>query len=195
MLAAVILSGGASRRMGSPKALLPYHGRPFLDHLLNVTTQPRIGARRVVLGAHAEQIAGAFPLTADEVVINREWERGQLSSLQVALRSLPAGTDGILLCLVDHPLISTRLVCDLIDRFYSAKKPIVLPSYQGHRGHPVIFSSSLYEELLRAPLETGARAVVWDHPDEVEEFLTDEEGCVLNINDPDSLQKALLYAN
>ena len=195
MLAAIILSGGASRRMGSPKALLPYHGRPFLDHLLKVTTQPRIGARRVVLGAHAEQIAGAFPLTADEVVINREWERGQLSSLQVALRSLPAGTDGILLCLVDHPLISTRLVCDLIDRFYSAKKPIVLPSYQGHRGHPVIFSSSLYEELLRAPLETGARAVVWAHADQVAEFLTDEEGCVLNINDPDSLQKALLYAN
>jgi CTP:molybdopterin cytidylyltransferase MocA len=181
--------------MGSPKALLPYHGRPFLDHLLNVTTQPRIGARRVVLGAHAEQIAGAITLTADEVVINKEWDRGQLSSLQAALRSLPAGTDGILLCLVDHPLISARLVCDLIDRFYSVKKAIVVPSYQGHRGHPVIFSSSLYEELLRAPLETGARAVVWAHADEVEELLTNEEGCVLNINDPDALQKALHHAN
>jgi len=195
MLAAVILSGGASRRMGSPKALLSYHGRPFLDHLMKVTIQPQIGARRVVLGAHAEQVARAMHLPADEVVINEEWERGQLSSLQAALRSLPAGTEGILLCLVDHPLISAGLVCDLIDRFYSVNKPIVLPSYQGRRGHPVIFSSSLYEELRRAPLETGARAVVWSHADEVEELLTNEEGCVLNINDPDALQKALHHAN
>ena len=195
MLAAVILSGGASRRMGSPKALLSSHGRPFLEHLMNVTIQPRIGARRVVLGAHAEQIARTIHLPSDEVVINEEWERGQLSSLQAALRTLPAGTEGILLCLVDHPLISARLVCDLIDRFYSVKKPIVLPSYQGRRGHPVIFSSSLYDELLHAPLETGARAVVWSHADEVEEFLTNEEGCVLNINDPDAFRKALHHAN
>jgi len=54
MLAAVILSGGASSRMGSPKALLPYQGRPFLEHLLEVTAHREIGARRVVLGADAE---------------------------------------------------------------------------------------------------------------------------------------------
>ena len=98
MLAAVILSGGASSRMGSPKALLPYQGRPFLEHLLEVTTQAKIGVRRVVLGAHAEPIAKQVPLTADEIVINADWEKGQLSSIHAALRSLPSGTDGILLC-------------------------------------------------------------------------------------------------
>src|SRR5438046_4437355 len=96
MLAAVILSGGASSRMGSPKALLPYQGRPFLEHLLEVTLRPEIGVRRVVLGAHAEPIAKVVDLKADEIVINHEWERGQLSSIQAALRSLPPGTDGIL---------------------------------------------------------------------------------------------------
>ncbi len=107
MLAAVILSGGASQRMGSPKALLPYQGRPFLEHLLDVTRHPKISARRVVLGVHAEPIAKAIHLPADEVVINADWEKGQLSSIQAALKSLPAGLDGMLLCLVDHPLIST----------------------------------------------------------------------------------------
>jgi molybdenum cofactor cytidylyltransferase len=189
MLAAVILSGGASRRMGSPKALLPYQGRPFLEHLLDVTVHPKIGLRRVVLGAHAGPIASAVPLQPNDVVINEEWEKGQLSSLQAALRSLPDGTDGILLCLIDHPLVSGALVNDLIESFYATNKPIVLPVYEGRRGHPVIFASALYDELLHAPQETGARAVVWAHRGEVEEVQTNEEGCVMNLNDPDAMEK------
>jgi CTP:molybdopterin cytidylyltransferase MocA len=85
MLAAVILSGGASQRMGSPKALLPFQGRPFLEHLLEVTRHPKITARRVVLGVHAEPIAKAIHLSADEVVINADWEKG--SSLPFKRRS------------------------------------------------------------------------------------------------------------
>ena len=191
MLAAVILSGGASSRMGSPKALLPYQGRPFLEHLLEVTVQPEIGVRRIVLGASAEPIAKAINLKGDEIVINHEWEKGQLSSIQAAVRSLPAGTDGMLLCLIDHPLISAPLVQELIERFYKSRKAVVLPVYQGRRGHPVIFSATLYEELLRAPLQTGARAVVWAHTADVEEVSTNEEGCVLNLNDPDTLNQAI----
>jgi len=177
--------------MGSPKALLPYQGRPFLEHLLDVTALPEIGVRRVVLGADAEPIAKAIRLKPEEIVINTDWEQGQLSSIQAALRSLPAGTDGMLLCLIDHPLISADLVRELIDYFYASKKPIVLPVYEGRRGHPVIFSSALYEELLRAPKETGARAVVWAHAGEVAELRTNEEGCVLNLNDPETMRKEL----
>jgi molybdenum cofactor cytidylyltransferase len=97
----------------------------------------------------------------------------------------------MLLCLIDHPLISSALVQDLIEQFYESKKPIILPVYDGRRGHPVIFSAALYDELLRAPLETGARAVVWAHKGEVEEVQTNEEGCVLNLNDPETLNKAI----
>src|SRR5260370_34042616 len=89
MLAAVILSGGASSRMGSPKALLAYQGRPFLEHLLEVTVHPKIGVRRVVLGAHAEPIAKNILLAADEIVINPVWENSLHSSIQDAFRSVP----------------------------------------------------------------------------------------------------------
>jgi molybdenum cofactor cytidylyltransferase len=189
MLVAVILSGGASRRMGSPKALISYQGASFLEHLLSVTRHPAIGVRRVVLGPDAVEISQQVKLAAGEIVINKDWEQGQLSSIQAAVRSLPAGTEGMLLCPVDHPLVSARLVNSLIVTFLETRAPIVLPMYEGRRGHPVIFSASVYEELLRAPPETGARAVVWAHKNGVQEVSTTEEGCVLNLNDPDALVK------
>src|ERR1700738_4139743 len=104
--------------MGSPKALLAYQGRSFLEHLLRVTEHPKIGVRRVVLGAKSEGIIDAIALRPEEIVINEDWERGQLSSIQAGLRSLPPGTDGILLALVDHPLLSGKLINDLIEHFY-----------------------------------------------------------------------------
>ena len=192
MLAAVILAAGESSRMGSPKALLTYQGRPFLEHLLEVTRHPSVGLTRVVLGANAEDIGKHLRLDSTAVVVNPEWQRGQLSSVQAAVRSLPAaGTDGILLCLVDHPLITATLVGELVEKFYASGKLIVLPTFKAKRGHPVIFSSRLYEELLTAPLETGARSVVWAHSAEVLEVPTFEQGVVLNLNDPEALCGAL----
>jgi CTP:molybdopterin cytidylyltransferase MocA len=190
LLAAVILSAGASTRMGRPKALLPYREGTFLEHLIQVTRHPQIGITRVVLGAGAENIQAAAKLDDSLVVVNPEWELGQLSSIWAGVLSLEGvETDGIILCPVDHPLVSARLVSELVERFYEAKKAIVLPTYKGKRGHPMIFSSQLFGELLAAPAETGARAVVWAHAADVLEVPTDEEGVILNLNDPDMLKR------
>ena len=191
MLAAVILSAGASSRMGRPKALLPYREGTFLEHLIQVTRHSRIGVTRVVLGASAEEIRTIAKLDTSLVVVNPRWEQGQLSSICAGIRSLEGiETEGIVLCPVDHPLVSARLVGDLVAQFYLNAKTIVLPVHNGRRGHPVIFSSALYGELLAAPADKGARAVVWAHSADILEVPTDEQGVVLNLNDPDMLRHA-----
>ena len=192
MLAALILSAGASSRMGRPKALLPYREGTFLQHLIDVTRHPRIGVTRVVLGAGAEEIRKIAALDPSIVVLNSDWGKGQLSSICAGVRSLTKiETDGIVLCPVDHPLISAALVGDLVEQFYKHEKTIAIPTYKGRRGHPVIFCSALYGELLAAPPEKGARAVVWAHAADVLEVPTDEEGIVLNLNDPDMLRHVI----
>jgi molybdenum cofactor cytidylyltransferase len=188
MIAAIILAAGESRRMGSPKALASYHGLTFVEHLLAATRHSRIGITRVVLGAGAEDIRAKLLLKKAQIVMNQEWERGPLSSIHAGLRSLPeSDVEAALICPVDHPLITLRLVGAIVAAFDRSKKLIVLPAYLGRRGHPVLFSSQLFPELMSAPMDVGARAVVRAHRDDTEEILTEEEGVVLNLNDPGAL--------
>jgi molybdenum cofactor cytidylyltransferase len=217
VLAAVILSAGESSRMGSPKALVPFRGRTFLQRLLDVVEHVQhsagqvangyaargldesarspgagIGFTRVVLGAKADEIRDRLGLDPSIIVVNPHWRNGQLSSIQAAISGLSAEqTDGVLLFLVDHPLVGAEVVSQLVEKFYDSGRPIVLPKYRGKRGHPVIFAQRLYEELLAAPAEQGARAVVWRHNEEVLEVPTEDEGAVLNLNDPESVRRAL----
>lgn len=170
--------------MGSPKALLPHRDGTFLEHLLAITIHPRIGAQRVVVGASREEILARIPLPPEIVLMNDDWRKGQLSSIRAAIASLRAiETEAILVALVDHPLITAAVIDALISAFDRSPRSIILPIFSGRRGHPVIFPAHLYDELVAASDEIGARAVVWAHAAEILEVPVDEEGVILDIDD------------
>ncbi|MBI2361289.1 MAG: nucleotidyltransferase family protein [Deltaproteobacteria bacterium] len=194
MVVAVVLSAGESRRMGSPKALLRFAGKTFLEHIVASLAQTKVERMIVVVGRDAEEIRSKLARLPVTWVVNNDYAKGQLSSLVTAIRRLQeegAVIDGILVHLVDHPLISPELVDRMIARFYESKKLIVLPRHKGKRGHPVIFSKDLFAELMSAPLEQGAKAVVHAHRGDTLEVETDEAGITVDIDTQDEYRKLI----
>ncbi len=187
MIAAVVLSAGESSRMGRPKALLPIEGETFIGRIVASLKQTQVGKIVVVLGHNSDLLAAAIRPLAVEILINPNYKLGQLSSLQVAVRNLlpDADCDGILVHLVDHPYIDASLVDRMIQQFYESKKDIIVPRCHGKRGHPVLFSRALFDELLDAPIDQGAKAVVNAHGNGTLEIDTDEKGITVDIDTPE----------
>ncbi len=190
MIAAVVLSAGESRRMGRPKALLPIGGLSFLERIVKSLRATKVEKVIVVLGHNPEEIQTKIRHLPVTVLVNSDYAQGQLSSLIVAIRALEAEKlDGILVHLVDHPFLNPDLVNLMIDRFYESKKLIVVPTCKGRRGHPVIFSSRLFGELLSAPMDQGAKSVVHAHAAETLEIESDDEGITLDIDTPEDYRR------
>ena len=187
MIVAVVLSAGESSRMGRPKALLPVENQTFIERIVSALRGGSIQRVIVVLGHNAEQLRPSIEPLGVEIVVNPDYKQGQLSSLQTAVRFLEndPSCDGMMVHLVDHPYLSPQLVETLVRRFNESKKRIALPVHSGKRGHPVIFSRALFAELLNAPMDQGAKAVVNAHRAETLEVETDEKGITLDIDTPE----------
>jgi molybdenum cofactor cytidylyltransferase len=193
MIVAVILSGGESSRMGSPKALLTIDGQTFIERIVSALKASNVGKIVVVLGHHAKEIGSRIRHLPVTVEINNDYKKGQLSSLTAALQSLgkAEGVDGVLVHLVDHPFLSSNVVNKMIEGFYESKKLIVVPRYENRRGHPVIFSRDLFPELLEAPLDQGAKTVVHAHREETLEIEAEEKGVIIDIDTPDHYRQCV----
>ncbi len=187
MIFGVVLSAGESSRMGRPKALLPIDGQTFIERIVGALKRGGIERIVVVLGFNADALRQQISHLPVEILVNPDHKLGQLSSLQVAVRHLQAAPDcdGVMLHLVDHPYIEPRLVRLMLQRFEESKCSIVVPRHQSKRGHPVIFSRALFDELLGAPLDQGAKAVVNAHRQETLEIETDDAGITVDIDTPE----------
>lgn len=190
MIAGLILAAGESSRMGRDKALLTYRGRTFLETVIATLHKASVERVTVVLGHHAEQIQGAVTLEGAEMVVNRDYLRGQTSSLQAGLRALESPSlEAVVLCLVDHPLVSADTVRKLLASFRQSGAPVVIPTYENQRGHPVLIGRALFEELLRLSPDEGANTVIRKQRDRTELVEVSDEGILLDVDDPEAYRR------
>ena len=191
MLPGLVLTAGDSSRMGTPKALLPdAHGVIFVTRILRTLHAAGLDDIVVVTGRHHEAIAQALAsaelATHPRVVRNPDPSRGQLSSLVVGMTvACTVDTPGVLVTLVDIPMIAVDTVRRVIDAWARTRAPIVRPICGGRRGHPVVFDRAVFEELRTAPLEHGARAVVRAHPHDSLDVPVEDRGCLIDVDTPE----------
>jgi molybdenum cofactor cytidylyltransferase len=193
MLPGVILAGGASVRMGSPKALLADdRGLPFVVRLARTMAEAGIPELVVVSGYEHDSIIAAVSASAKpgvRVVRNEDPSRGQLSSLWTAMDEVcRPETEAIVVMLVDVPLVAPATVRTVIDAWRSSRAPIVRPAVGARRGHPVVFDRSVFDELRRAPLDEGARAVVRAHARDILDVPVADAGCLKDIDTPEDYE-------
>ncbi|MFH1416645.1 MAG: nucleotidyltransferase family protein [Elusimicrobiota bacterium] len=159
-LSAVILAAGKSSRMKFPKPLLEIKGKNITKMILDKISAAGIKQVYTVLGAEAERISGQLKLEGINTIINKEWEHGQISSLKTAINEVGDTAAAMMVFLIDHPQVEISTIRKLIKEFEAGDYDIVIPEYMGSGGHPVIFRDSVFSDLMDAPAEAGARAVV-----------------------------------
>ena len=173
------------RKMRSPKALLPFRGRTFLENILDSISRTAIHAPCVVVGHHRKEIQERLSLPF--VVFNPDYEKGMVTSLQAGIRALPKGTSGAFLFLVDHPVVDPGTIEAMIEHL--APNRIVVPVFEGRRGHPVLFASEILQEILDLPSSQGANIVVRKNPERIVEVSVNAPGILIDIDTPEDFEK------
>lgn len=180
-VAGVILAAGESSRMGRDKALLPYAGATFLEHLARLFLA-HVSPVVAVLGHHAGAIRAALsPQPHLHFVVNPDYPAGQLSSLQAGLRALPAAASAALVTLVDHPAVAESTVRAILAH---SAAPLVIPRYRERRGHPILLSRPISDEILALPLSATAKQVVHAHLADAVLLDVDDPGVLRDIDTP-----------
>ena len=165
---ALLLAAGGGRRLGlGPKALLPYRGRPLLEHAVAVLRDGGCTRVVVVLGAGADEVLARTGLDGCQVVRNPDWESGMGSSLRAGLAALPSDAPAALVALVDTPGVGPAAVARMLTAHQQGAR-LAAAAYGGLRAHPVLIGTEFWAEAARGAVgDAGARALLAAHADEL----------------------------
>jgi molybdenum cofactor cytidylyltransferase len=147
MICAVVLAAGRSERMGSQKLLLPLSDKPVIAHVVGALSRSQAEQVIVVIGRDGERLRAAVADHTVQFAENPNPASDMLGSVRCGLRALPAKCEAAFVVLGDQPGIKHSLVDELIHCWQRNRGKIILPFCDGHRGHPVLISSQLFEPL------------------------------------------------
>ena len=147
--------------------LLPFGGVTIIETVVRTALASSADEVIVVLGTVEDKIREALAHLPVTFAVNNEYHQGMLSSIQCGLRQLSSNTSAVLVMLGDQPAIPSEAVDCVIEAWRSSGKGLVLPTYDGHRGHPLLVAMRYHEEALNLDPSAGMRALLAAHKEDI----------------------------
>jgi molybdenum cofactor cytidylyltransferase len=157
--AAIVLAAGSSDRMGRPKQLLEWRGKPFIRTVIETALAAGLDPVRVVLGAHHAEVRAVIQDLQVEIIHNTDWSQGQSTSVRAGVAHLDVSVGGAVFFLVDQPQIPATLVRKLVEHHATTLAKITAPLVAGERGNPVLFDRATFQDFENLTGDRGARVL------------------------------------
>jgi molybdenum cofactor cytidylyltransferase len=183
----LLLAAGASRRLGTPKQLLPFKNTTLIHYLANVAVTSKAHDVIVVVGSSANEVREQLKEFHLSIAENKHWSEGLSTSIKCGLDKVPLSADGVLLMLCDQPEVTASLLDSLITTFAITGSPVVACEYGETVGVPALFSMDLVSELTRLTGDHGAKGVI--HAHSAETARVPFPGGVIDIDVPDDMRQ------
>jgi molybdenum cofactor cytidylyltransferase len=187
-VAAIILAGGKSERLGAPKVLQKFKGIPFFKRIVYSLRKAGIENIIMVLGHKADIL---LPHVQKEknfsVIINEKYEEGQFSSLKAGIQTLDFSITGVLICLIDQPHLEPAVYSSILKHARGSSKKILIPTYQGQGGHPIYIPSWIFSEIISKPATITLRELIYHFTQEIVRIELNEQGILEDIDTMEDL--------
>ena len=178
--------------MGEAKQLLRLGESTVLGRTIENVRRALVGEIVLVLGSSAEAIRSQLPaslLQGLKLVVNPAYEQGMASSLRAGLSALDPQIGAALIVLADQPFVRPETLDQLADRHRHTKAQIVIPSYRGVRGNPVLLDRSVFAEVMALQGDVGCRAIFSSHPEGTVRLEVEDEGILLDIDSQEDYER------
>lgn len=157
----IVLAAGKSTRFGSNKLLFKLDGETLIERVVRTGLESKANEVVVVLGYKADRVREALRGLSCRIVLNSDFETGQSSSVVTGVKSVKDHADAALILPGDVALVRVEYINRVIDEYNSTASAIVVASYQGKMGHPILIGAELFDEVLAISEETfGLKALI-----------------------------------
>lgn len=186
----ILLAAGESRRMGGVnKLMLPVDGQPLLRRTVLTLQASRLTELVVVLGHQMEEARRVLQGLEVRTIYNAEYREGQMSSVHRGLEALSRPCDGVMICLTDQPLLTTRDIDALIDAYTRSGGAILVPTYEGRRGNPIVLAVAQREQILGGGRNLGCKKLIENNPELVTTVAMDNDHFVVDLDTPEDYRQ------
>ena len=191
-VAAIVLAAGRSTRMGGPNKLLEMiSGKPLVRIAAEQALASRASPVVVVSGHERARVEAALAGLNVRLVHNPDYPQGLSTSVKTGLAALPPESEAAIVCLGDMPQVTSALIDRLIAAFDPERNAlVVLPTFSGKRGNPVLWSRRFFPELIALEGDVGARHLIGAYPEVVTEVPVENAAAMVDIDTPDALRAA-----